>query len=95
MDMWKLCFLSHSTWVNLTRDWKNTLAMWSENTHCKGRGANLAPACHLMHYGWGHCTEDQASGTAVCQKDISVEEVWSNVFDILTNKIGSRTEVAA
>ena len=95
MDMWKLCFLSHSTWINLTRDWKNTLAMWSENTHCKGRGDNLAPACHLMHYGWAHCTEDKPSGTAMCQKDISVEEVWSNVFDILTNKIRSRTEVAA
>jgi len=85
MDCWKICLLSHSTWENLTRDWKNTLAIWSENTTCKGRGENLTPACHLLHYSWEHCTKHEESGTAQCQFDIKPEEVWEAMNTVLTN----------
>jgi len=85
MDCWKICLLSHSTWENLTRDWKNTLAIWSENTTCKGRGNNQTPACHMLHYTWEHCTKHEESGTAQCQADIKPEEVWEAVNTILTN----------
>jgi ADP-heptose:LPS heptosyltransferase/predicted SAM-dependent methyltransferase len=74
--MHKLVFLSHSTAENLTRDWVNTKSLFSENTTCKGRGANEAAACHQLHYGWDHCTQDKDTGTAQCQKDISIESVW-------------------
>lgn len=85
MDVPKICFLSHSSVNNLTRDWVNTTSMWSKNTTCSGRGNNDAPACHILHYGWTNCTRDAESGTAQCQKDISVESVWDAVMTIVNN----------
>jgi ADP-heptose:LPS heptosyltransferase/predicted SAM-dependent methyltransferase len=81
MDCFKVCFLSHSTWENLTRDWKNTEAVWSDNTKCRGRGDNAVPACHLMHYSWEFCTKHEESGTAQCQFDIKPVEVWTVVIE--------------
>lgn len=79
MDVSKICLLSHSSYNNLTRDWKNTIAISSEKTICPGRGDNEAPACHQLHYGWVHCKKDEDTGTAQCQADISAEEVWEHV----------------
>jgi hypothetical protein len=79
MDVSKVCLLSHSSYKNLTRDWKNTIAIASENTSCPGRGENEAPACHQLHFGWAHCKKDEETGTAQCQADISTEEVWKHV----------------
>ena len=83
MEVPKICFLSHSTWQNLTRDWKNTTAIWSDKTICKGRGNNEAQACHQLHYGWEHCTKNEKMGTAQCQADITVDEVWAAVEEKL------------
>jgi ADP-heptose:LPS heptosyltransferase/predicted SAM-dependent methyltransferase len=83
MDCWKVCLLSHSTWENLTRDWKNTIAVWSEDTECKGRGKNEVTACHMLHYTWEHCTKHEESGTAQCQFDIKPQEIWEAVNNIL------------
>jgi hypothetical protein len=83
--MAKLVFLSHSTHENLTRDWVNTTPLWSANTTCAGRGANAAPACHVLHYGWADCTRDEETGTAQCQKDISVAQVWAAVSGVLND----------
>ena len=83
MDNWKVCLLSHSTWENLTRDWKNTIAVWSAKTCCPGRGNNETQACHILHYTWDHCKKHEESGTAQCQADITVEEVWKEVGSIL------------
>ena len=90
----KVVFLSHSTHENLTRDWKNVTALWGKNTHCAGRGANAAPACHLLHYGWDNCTRDNETGTAQCQKDISVEEVWQCVYVALRRAVEMNKEAA-
>ena len=79
LDVSKIVFLSHSSHENLTRDWKNVIAVSSENTVCPGRGNNEAPACHLLHYGWNQCKKDKETGTAQCQKDITVKEVWHHV----------------
>ena len=79
MDVSKVCILSHSSYENLTRDWKNTIAISSEKTTCPGRGENEAPACHQMHYGWTHCKKDESTGTAQCQADITNQEVWEHV----------------
>lgn len=75
----KIVFLSHSSHENLTRDWVNVQPLQSSGTKCKGRGDNEAPACHILHYGWSHCTKDEETGTAQCQKDIPVEEVWAHI----------------
>lgn len=79
MDVSKIVFLSHSTHENLTRDWTNVIALASDHTVCPGRGNNEAPACHQLHYGWAHCKKNEESGTAQCQVDITVEEVWHHV----------------
>lgn len=79
LDVSKICFLSHSSHENLTRDWKNTIALWGDNTICQGRGENEAPACHQLHYGWSYCTKDEKTGSAQCQADIPVGEVWNHV----------------
>lgn len=74
----KVVFLSHSTVENLTRDWVNTTSLWAKNVTCKGRGKNEAPACHLLHYGWDHCTrvnEGVGEGTAICQREILAGDV--------------------
>ena len=84
--MGKIVFLSHSTNENLTRDWVNTRGLHSVNTVCKGRGDNAAPACHTLHYGWDNCTKDEETGTAQCQKDLSVEYVWDAIVDLLHPK---------
>jgi ADP-heptose:LPS heptosyltransferase len=78
-DVAKVVILSHSTHENLTRDWPNTTAVWSHHTVCPGRGNNEAPACHSMQYGFEYCKQEQTSGVAQCQADISLEQVWGAV----------------
>jgi ADP-heptose:LPS heptosyltransferase/predicted SAM-dependent methyltransferase len=75
VDIPKVVFLSHSTEENLTRDWLHTTSLYGQDTVCKGRGNNEAPACHEMHYGWSECTKNEETGTAQCQADISTDEV--------------------
>jgi ADP-heptose:LPS heptosyltransferase/predicted SAM-dependent methyltransferase len=75
VDIPKIVFLSHSSVENLTRDWLHTTSLWSSGTQCKGRGCDKAPACHLMHFGWEHCTKNEETGTAQCMTDISTDEV--------------------
>lgn len=75
MPVPKVVFLSHSTDVNLTRDWENCIALASKDTTCPGRGQSDAPACHQMHYGWDHCKRTE-SGVAQCQADLTMEQAW-------------------
>lgn len=81
MKLPKVVFLSHSTHLNLCRDWENTTSIASRETTCPGRGANEAPACHQMHYGWEFCKQfreegNPQDGTAQCQADIDGEAAW-------------------
>jgi ADP-heptose:LPS heptosyltransferase/predicted SAM-dependent methyltransferase len=90
----KVIFLSHSSHENLTRDWENTVALWSKNTTCPGRGRNLAPACHQLHYipdGWKYCKKGPETSMAQCQEDIGPERAW----DAIQTAINSREEKAA
>ena len=91
----KMVFLSHSTEENLTRDWENTVSLFSKATKCKGRGDNEAPACHQLHYGWDRCTKDKETGTAQCQADISSEEVWWHMSQNLDRALGKEWKDAA
>lgn len=84
----KIVFLSHSSHENLTRDWVNTYPMIGEGTICPGRSEGV-PACHQMHFGWEYCKKDPTTSTAQCQADISVEQVWAvlqNLLDEVKNK---------
>jgi ADP-heptose:LPS heptosyltransferase/predicted SAM-dependent methyltransferase len=90
----KIVFLSHSSENNLTRDWVNTTSLISKNTKCKGRGENEAPTCHMLHYGWDHCTKDEMTGTAQCQADISGEEVWNCIQEIINQRFANAKKKA-
>jgi len=79
MEVPKIVFLSHSTHENLTRDWRNVFPLSSTGTVCPGRGNDEAPACHQLHYGFGHCKKDETTGTAQCQADIPDGLVWETI----------------
>ena len=94
-DIPKIVFLSHSTEENLTRDWLHTTSLQSKGTKCKGRGNDEAPACHILHYDWEHCTKDENSGTAQCQVDITVDEVWYHLVELIELRRVNRSKEAA
>lgn len=85
----KVVFLSHSTDENLTRDWENTHVVLSNVTHCPGRGANEAPACHQLHYTWANCKnaispeDGQPMGIAQCMADIPVDHVLKVIWHVI------------
>lgn len=78
MDVPKIVFLSHSTGENLTKHWTNTFALDPVNTDCY--------PCHKMHYGFEHCTRDEALGVAKCQANISLERAWI-AFDMAMHSL--------
>lgn len=92
MSMPKVVFLSHSTHNNLTRDWINTRSLASANTTCAGRGKNEAPACHMLHYNWSHCTQFKQEGhpmdgTAQCMADLDGTQVWEAIRQAIASTL--------
>lgn len=79
----KVLFLSHSTHENLSRDWVNTHILASRETHCPGRGANEAPACHQLHYTFEHCKKTE-NGAAQCQTDIAPQDAFRVIWHAIT-----------
>ena len=79
----KICFLSHSSTNNLTRDWVNCDAMEPVDTPCY--------PCHMMHYGFEYCKKGyleiegkQEMVGALCQVNISPDRVWDAIQARLT-----------
>ena len=50
----KVCILSHSTVENLTKHWRNTIALIPTGVDCY--------PCHRMHYDRKFCPEDELTG---------------------------------
>lgn len=71
LDMAKVVMLSHSSRENLTKHWRNTIALTALGAPCY--------PCHRMHYDWTHCHEDKATGTALCQVTISPRMVFDSI----------------
>jgi len=67
-DNRKVCLLSHSSHENLTKHWKNTVAL-------SARGVSCYP-CHRLHNNRDHCPEDKETGASLCQKFIDPDEVF-------------------
>jgi ADP-heptose:LPS heptosyltransferase/predicted SAM-dependent methyltransferase len=78
----KVVFLSHSSHENLTRDWALAYPMFSGQSRCPKRPHGVS-ACHMLHYGWEHCYKDETTHTALCQADITPEQVWGCVAMLL------------
>jgi ADP-heptose:LPS heptosyltransferase len=71
----KIVFLSHSSKNNLTRDWKNAVALEPDGCSCF--------PCHILHYGFEYCRRDEATGVADCQAKISADVVWDSINRLL------------
>ena len=77
MEVPKIILLSHSSVENLTKYWTNTAAL-QPRTSCH--------PCHLMHYSFDHCRRDDATGTAQCAADVTIDDVWG-AFVTLTQSV--------
>lgn len=73
----KIVCLSHSSHENLCKHWVNTISLKPMGTKCY--------PCHRMHYNFDNCIRHE-SGTAYCQWDISIEQMWEAVQTFLKKK---------
>lgn len=73
-EVQKIITLSHSSHENLTKYWKNTTVL-EPKTDCY--------PCHMMHYNFNFCRRDAETGTAQCQSDITIDEMYRAVRDII------------
>ena len=79
--MRKLVFLSHSSVENLTRDWRNTLSLYSRDTPCH--------PCHKLIHNWNQCVQEGDTGIAACQAAIPPSEVWDAIRLELDEKMAA------
>lgn len=70
----KIIMLSHSSRENLTKHWKNVVAL-QPFTDCY--------PCHKMHYNFEFCKRDEVSGCAQCQVDIGPQQVYQAITKYL------------
>lgn len=73
LDIPKVIYLSHSSEVNLTRDWKNTKVLKPETSACP------CYPCHQLHYGFDFCTKVETTGAALCASSIAPEDVFKAI----------------
>lgn len=76
-DVPKVIMLSHSSEENLTKHWKNTTVLQPTNTECP------CFPCHVLHYDWSNCHQDEATKASLCASTIPPEKVFKAVMDSL------------
>lgn len=79
----KVVMLSHSTAVNLTRDWQAVRSL---------AGKVACHPCHQIHYTHAHCPQDELTKAARCQAAIRVEDVMEALVGL---GVVTKGEVAA
>lgn len=67
----KVIYLSHSSRVNLTRDWVNTTTLEPVGAHCF--------PCHQLHPDWTYCHRDETANAALCASRVAPERVFEAV----------------
>lgn len=77
MDTPKIVTLSHSSENMLTKHWKNTIALSQPNGTCKRQ------PCRTLHQEWSSCMKHEATGTAMCQFEITADMMWDAVQRVL------------
>jgi ADP-heptose:LPS heptosyltransferase len=71
LSMPKVIMLSHSSVENLTKYWENTVSIEPMETSCY--------PCHLLHYGWEFCRQDEETGGALCSARANPIEVYNAI----------------
>jgi ubiquinone/menaquinone biosynthesis C-methylase UbiE len=79
----KMVLMSHSTSVQLTRDWDRTIALEPENLPCY--------PCHRIHISWQQCAQDKATGAAACQAAATAEVVVDYAMQWMDGEISEKT----
>jgi hypothetical protein len=67
----KVVLLSHSSANNLTKHWRNAVAIEPVDTPCF--------PCHKLHYGWETCNRVESTKAAMCASNIAPERVFKAV----------------
>lgn len=67
----KVVLLSHSSHENLTKHWRNTVALAAAELPCY--------PCHRLHYTREHCFEQPETGAALCQAAIAPDDVFTAI----------------
>lgn len=80
----KIVTLSHSSQEMLTKHWVNVTALEPYNVHCF--------PCRQLHEDWKYCWKHEPTGTAMCQADITADQMWTAIQAALQH---SKVEVAA
>jgi len=67
----KVCMLSHSSEANLTKHWKNTVALKPEGVGCH--------PCHRLHYGGDYCYLEEETHSAMCSFKLDPDVVYQAI----------------
>lgn len=67
----KVVMLSHSSIENLTKHWVNTVSLTPVSLPCY--------PCHMLHYTWDNCHQDELTGAAKCQRSIPPKSVFQAI----------------
>lgn len=74
----KIIYLSHSSQENITKHWKNTVAIEPENCPCY--------PCHRLHYGWENCIKVKETNAALCATNVKPERLFTETMNYLLEK---------
>jgi hypothetical protein len=77
-NLLKVVLMSHSTHENLTRDWRDTVAVEPEGLGCY--------PCHRIHNDMSYCTPDLKAGSAACQGAAKPELVLQYITEFLADR---------
>lgn len=83
-DVPKLCFLTHSSWTNLAKYWRNDYSVQSS--------AECSP-CHRMIYNRDQCQVDPVYGCCTCMAEFPVEEILFRMKTVFNLWNRSRVKV--
>lgn len=83
MDAWKIVTLSHSSENQLTKHWRNVIAL----NQPEGVGCPKHPCLQLHgaegHSPWEDCPKEETTGTAMCQFHIGPKQMFSAIQRVL------------
>ena len=69
----KICFLTHSSWMNLAQGWENDFSLQSQ-AHCS--------PCHKMIYKTDECEKDPTFGVNICAEQFDIREIVTRMEKI-------------
>lgn len=70
----KVIYLSHSSHENLTKHWVNTTVLTPPPKSC------ACFPCHLLHYDWSSCHQDEKTHAALCASRIPPEKIFEAIM---------------